>query len=241
MGLGGDTSAAGAGLEQANAHRRSRLLELLVFLFLIVPSMVFSFLDATGTGLGFVLTAMATILRDLSLVSLIAFFLWRNGEPVRRIGWTQGKGLREVIVGLLAFVAVLYGAALLQILLRRVGLESPERLPHDLIASGAGELVLASLLVIVVAFAEETIFRGYLILRLFEVTHSRLAALLLSAAIFAVGHGYEGTAGVATVGAMGVAFGLVYLWRGSLIAPIVMHFLQDFTVLVLLPVLGVGP
>ncbi|MGI5865852.1 MAG: CPBP family intramembrane glutamic endopeptidase [Myxococcales bacterium] len=239
MGLGDDTPAAGP--EPASAHRRGRLLELLVFLFLIVPSMVFSFFDATGTGVGFVLTAMATILRDLSLVSLIAFVLWRNGEPVRRIGWTRGNGVREVIVGLLAFVVVLYGAALLQMLLRRVGLESPEELPGGLIASGAGQLALASILVIVVAFAEETIFRGYLILRLFEVTHSRLAALSLSAAIFAVGHGYEGTAGVATVGAMGFAFGLVYLWRGSLIAPIVMHFLQNFTVLVLLPVLGLGP
>jgi membrane protease YdiL (CAAX protease family) len=29
----------------------------------------------------------------------------------------------------------------------------------------------------------------------------------------------------------------VYLWRGSLVAPIVMHFLQDFLAIVLLPIL----
>jgi membrane protease YdiL (CAAX protease family) len=39
---------------------------------------------------------------------------------------------------------------------------------------------------------------------------------------------------------MGLAFALVYLWRKSLVAPIVMHFLQDFIGIVLLPLLGMG-
>ena len=98
---------------------------------------------------------------------------------------------------------------------------------------------MASLLVIVVAIAEETMFRGYLILRLKAVTASPAAAVVLSAVIFALGHGYEGTAGVVTVGVMGLVFALIYLWRKSLIAPIVMHFLQDFISIILLPVLGI--
>ena len=31
-----------------------------------------------------------------------------------------------------------------------------------------------------------------------------------------LGHGYEGTASVVTVGFIGLAFALVYQWRGSL-------------------------
>ncbi len=61
---------------------------------------------------------------------------------------------------------------------------------------------------------------------------------MLSSAIFAIGHGYEGSAGLVTVGVMGAIFALVYLWRGSLIAPMVMRFLQDFLGIVLLPLLG---
>lgn len=64
------------------------------------------------------------------------------------------------------------------------------------------------------------------------------AALLLSAVVFSLGHGYEGTAGLVTVGFMGLIFALVFKWRGSLVASMVMHFLQDFTVIVLLPLLG---
>jgi membrane protease YdiL (CAAX protease family) len=89
-----------------------------------------------------------------------------------------------------------------------------------------------------VALAEETIFRGYLILRFKNITASTAAAVLTSAVIFSLGHGYEGSAGVITVGVMGVVFALIYLWRQSLVAPMVMHFLQDFIGIVLVPLLG---
>jgi membrane protease YdiL (CAAX protease family) len=109
-----------------------------------------------------------------------------------------------------------------------------------LAAKGAAEGLLAALLVVIVALAEETIFRGYLMLRLRNITASPAAAVLLSAALFSLGHGYEGSAGVITVGTMGMVFALVYLWRQSLVAPMVMYFLQDFVGIVLLPWIGKG-
>jgi uncharacterized protein len=97
---------------------------------------------------------------------------------------------------------------------------------------------LAAFLVVVVAIAEETIFRGYLLLRFRGINLSLSWAVVLSAVIFSLGHGYEGSSGVVTVGAMGLLFALVYLWRQSLVAPMVMHFLQDFIGIVLAPWLG---
>jgi membrane protease YdiL (CAAX protease family) len=88
--------------------------------------------------------------------------------------------------------------------------------------------------------SEETIFRGYLILRFEAVTASPLGAAVLSSLVFSVGHGYEGSAGLITIGTMGFAFALIYLWRQSLVAPIVMHFLQDFIGLVIVPLLSKG-
>ena len=90
-------------------------------------------------------------------------------------------------------------------------------------------------LVAVVAVAEETIFRGYLILRFTEVTGSFGWAVALSSVVFSLGHGYEGSAGLIAVGALGALYALVYLWRGSLAAPVTMHFLQNFVGLVLVP------
>jgi membrane protease YdiL (CAAX protease family) len=217
-----------------------RLVEVSVFLFLIVPSMALSFFAVKQGSLNFVLVAIATILRDLALVSLILFFLWRNGEPINWIGWTFKNSWKEIGLGIGLYIPFFITAGFLERALQVTGLSVPSTPLPFMAAKGMGELWLAIGLVAVVAMAEETIFRGYLILRLKAITASPAAAALLSAAIFSLGHGYEGSAGVVTVGVMGLVFALIYMWRKSLVAPIVMHFLQDFIGIVLLPWVGKG-
>jgi membrane protease YdiL (CAAX protease family) len=216
--------------------RRERLVEVSVFLFLIVPSMILSLFAVKQGSLGFGLVAISTILRDLALVGLVSFFLWRNREPIGRIGWKRKDSWNDAALGVALFVPLFVGAGYLDAALRALGFSAPSTpLPSLMAGRGAGELALGVILVVVIAVAEETIFRGYLILRFREVTGSTTTAVLLSALVFSIGHGYEGTAGVITVGVMGIVFAAVYLWRGSLVAPIVMHFLQDFVSIVLHP------
>ncbi len=218
---------------------KGQLLEVLTFLFLIVPSMALSFYAVRQGRISFVLTAVATILRDLALVSLILYFLWRNRERVARIGWTARGAGREAALGLALSVILFYAAGIVELAFRRAGLSAPSTpTPGFLTVRGGLETALAVVLVVVVAVAEETIFRGYLILRFRAVTRSTAAALVLSAGIFALGHGYEGSAGVATIGVMGLILGIVYVWRGSLAAPVAMHFVQDLVTIVLLPFLA---
>jgi uncharacterized protein len=225
--------------EGARPGRRVQAAEIAVFLLLVVPSLSLSFFAARQGSVGFTLTAIAAILRDLALVSLILFFLWRNGEPVGRIGWTAADPRAEIALGLALFAPVFLLTSGLDALLQAAGLSRPAApKPSFLAPSGPGQLVLAFILIVVVAVAEETIFRGYLILR-FEALWGRPApAVIFSAFVFSLGHGYEGLAGVVTVGVMGVIFALVYLWRRSLVAPMVMHFLQDFLSIMLAPMLA---
>lgn len=218
--------------------RKEQLLEISAFLFLIIPSMALSFFAIGQNSLSFSLSAVATILRDLSLVGLILFFLWRNRETVRSIGWSFTNFWREVTLGVILFFPMFYAAEFLEQALHAAGFSGPSTpLPAFLSPRGALQMLLAFIMVLVVAIAEETIFRGYLILR-FRAVVSNLAAMILSTMIFSLGHGYEGTAGLVTVGFMGLIFALIFRWRQSLVAPMVMHFLQDFTVIVLLPLLA---
>lgn len=219
--------------------RREQIIEVAVFLFLIAPSMAFSFFAVKEGTISFVLAGVSTILRDLALVSLVIFFLWRNRESVKMIGWVGRNGLREAAIGVLLFIPMFYAAGFLDQLLVAAGFSSPATPMPSLEATGGiFESILGFILVTIVAISEETIFRGYLLLRFNNIFSSTFFAVVLSAFIFSLGHGYEGTAGVITVGFMGFVFAIVYLWRGSLIAPIVMHFLQDFIGIVLLPLLG---
>lgn len=110
--------------------------------------------------------------------------------------------------------------------------------PSFLTILDTAQILLATVLVVVVAITEETIFRGYLMLRFKGITSSTAVAVILSAFIFSLGHGYEGSAGVVTVGAMGAVFALIYVWRKSLVAPMTMHFVQDFVSIVVVALLG---
>jgi membrane protease YdiL (CAAX protease family) len=215
--------------------RTYNFIEVAVFLFLIVPVMVLSFFLGEGGPVSFQFVAVSSIVRDLSLVTLVFFFIWRNGESLVRLGLTL-KGLGpDLFLGLALFYPVTYGADLLSTFLKSLGLSatSAANPPAYLVVRGPEEIALALILLVVVALAEETIFRGYLLLRFRAVNLGPLGAALLSSVIFSLGHGYEGLAGVVTVAALGFVLALVYYWRGSLAAPMVIHFLQDFTGLVL--------
>ena len=102
-------------------------------------------------------------------------------------------------------------------------------------------MALAFVLLVVVAVSEEVIFRGYLIRRFVVLSKNPVTALVLSSAIFAMGHGYERSGGMASVAVLALVFGAVYLWRGSLIAPMVMHFIQDFIGIILIPMGVLSP
>jgi uncharacterized protein len=218
--------------------RRAIVLELGVFLFLIVPSMVLSFFAAGEDKINFVLLAVSTIFRDLALVSLILFLAWRDKEPVSRLGLSAKNLDSNILLGFVLYIPFLSVIGLVTQLLTAIGLpSSSEPGPSFFHVGGRWEMALAVVLVVVVAVSEETIFRGYLIRRLQAATSSTTAAVLLSSIIFALGHGYEGSLGAVTVGVMGLVFALLYLWRQSLIVPIVLHFLQDFLAIVVAPYL----
>ena len=87
---------------------KEQYIELLVFLFLIAPSMLFSFFIGKVGSINFVLTAYASILREVALVSLILYFLWRNGENIDSIG-CRLKGINKEIalgIGLLSLFSL---------------------------------------------------------------------------------------------------------------------------------------
>jgi membrane protease YdiL (CAAX protease family) len=212
-----------------------------VFVFLILPSMVLSHFAVKQPGFGFLPAALGTILHNLAFLCLIAFFAWKNGEGWERFGWTGRHAGGELVMGVWLFALMFLAASLVERALSFAGISLPVKsLPAFLTPRSPGAYALAFLLVVIAAVSEEVIFRGYLIGRLAAVTRSRSSAVLLSTLIFASGHGYEGAFGVIAVFLMGLALSMVYIWRKSLVAPMVMHFLQDFLGIFVLPLLGHG-
>lgn len=208
---------------------KERTTELFVFLFLIIPSIMLSFFVISRGPELFSFIAIQTILRDLGLLFLVLFFVWRNNENISDIGLNFKEAGREAFIGALLFFPILSSASALQIILAEIGIQPPANTsPFIFEQEGFYQLVLAFILVTVVAITEETIFRGYLINRFKVFTQNNGAAIFFSTAIFALGHSYQGTFGIIVTGYLGLIFALIYIWRKSLVAPMIMHFMQNF-------------
>ncbi|MBS0656231.1 MAG: CPBP family intramembrane metalloprotease [Verrucomicrobia bacterium] len=222
--------------ESNRLSRKSQLIEVLVFLFLIVPSLVFSFYHGKEAVEGnFNILAIFTVFRDLGLLFLILFFLWRNGESLEMIGLHCKNFWKELGLGVLLFIPCFIGMGFLEKELQILGFSSPQIPLQDVFKIDNWiNFIFGFILVVVVAFVEEIIFRGYLILRFRTLCRSAIAAVLLSSFIFSLGHGYEGNSGVITVGVTGLILGSIYVWRKSLVAPITIHFLIDLINVLLL-------
>ena len=82
--------------------------------------------------------------------------------------------------------------------------------------------------VITVAICEEWIYRGFA-QRVFQDWSGGMivAGIAGSAVMFALAHLYQGVRGVFTTLIVGILFSLVRSWTGSLMAPLVAHFITD--------------
>jgi membrane protease YdiL (CAAX protease family) len=209
-----------------NLSRRAQAAEVGVFLLLIAPQFFLSAITGDRPGWSFAVAAVAIVLRDLGFVALIFLFLARNGERREDIGWTFKKGPKYIVVGTLIFPVLLYAITFVQVGLRFLGLSLQPHLPSYLQIHSPSELPLLLYLSAVNGVAEEIIFRGYLILRLTALS-GRTVAVLLSSAIFAIEHLYQGTANVLTIGFVGLIYALIYVRTRSLVIPIALHCLQD--------------
>lgn len=218
--------------------RRRQAVEVCVFLLMIIPSIVLSLFTVRQWQQEFNVTAISAILRDIALCSLVLYFVWQSGEPLSEIGWSGRFWPLQIAIGIAVFPAVLVGSLVVAWLFLRLGLSNPHTtLRSALSIQGWSQVPLAVSLVAVVAIAEETIFRGYLLLRLRAVSGSLGIAVVLSTVIFAAGHSYEGEVGMATVAILGLVFTALYLSTRSLIASIIVHFLFDLFGVVVVPLL----
>ena len=171
------------------------------------------------------------------LVRGVSFVELRHG-----LGWHRGRGwIVEIGAGLGGYLAglpvIVAGIVITAVLSRFMG----EQPTHPIVEEITGRLpdVLKLLLLasVYAPLAEETMFRG----ALYHGVRARLpfiVAALLVAFIFAVIHP-QGLAAVPAL--MGIAIVLAALreWRGSIVAPVVAHAINNGVILILL-VLAIG-
>ncbi|MBN2191629.1 MAG: CPBP family intramembrane metalloprotease [Polyangiaceae bacterium] len=173
----------------------------------------------------------ATLLRDVALLLMLGALLVGDGQGLRHVGLEPrflGTELRAALPALgglmlahfllsvaVTLVAVAVGGNLLD-------LEVAKR--SDVVGALVREHLRFTLPLIVVASStEEIVFRGFLLPRLRVLCGSYPLALLLGAFFFGLGHVYEGMLATVQTAGVGLALGVIYVWRRRLTACIVAH------------------
>lgn len=101
--------------------------------------------------------------------------------------------------------------------IRRVSPIMPRTLPHL-----GGFMILA----ITAGICEEILFRGFLIDYL-TYYFNVVTAFFLSSIVFGLAHAYQGPRGMMQAMIAGAIFAALYLFSGSLLAPILLHIVVD--------------
>ena len=163
----------------------------------------------------------------LFLAGLVGVVAW-TGVPVGALGVGAPSAVTAALgVGLGIGV---YGLSELgERLAERAGLDRGTRIEELLAPAGPGGWALLVLLVLpVVAAFEELLFRGVLVGGLAAGFGLPLPALVVgSSAVFALGHGAQGRAGVLVAGAIGFVLGTAFVRSGSLALVVVAHYVTN--------------
>jgi membrane protease YdiL (CAAX protease family) len=155
----------------------------------------------------------------------------REGLPPGSMGLTGRGWLLEAGIGLLGAAVVMVGivgvSTYVQIFLPYLVpmlQQSQESISEALPPMSIGTVVA---LTVVVAIYEELLFRGFLLPRLRVLTGSWWSAILLGATGFGLLHMYQAAPAAVMIMGLAVFLSVLFVWRGSLIAPMVTHFVID--------------
>lgn len=187
-------------------------------------------LESVGRLSTRLLYANVVVTQGLVLLLLLGL-LWWTEIPHTAIGVTIESGswgfqvVSGVLAGLILYVANQGSVAVLD----RYEIEYSHALRRGLAPDSVGGWVLLFGVVLpVIAMSEELLFRAAAIGVIsagFPISPWVLVAL--SAVVFAIGHGAQGTGGIIVTGALGLVLGGLFVYTGSLILVIVAHYVVN--------------
>jgi len=165
-------------------------------------------------------------------IVVILLLLRIRRQRLRDLGIVAAGWLNEVAIGFL-ILPVLFGSTI------AVGLFFQRFLPQfvqaenpllDLVRSPL-DLALFMLSSVWVGGIKEEVQRAFILTRFDRHLGGMWVGLFVWSAFFGLMHGMQGIDKAAGAGVLGFLFGLVYIWRGNLIAPMVAHAFYDITTL----------
>ena len=211
------------------------LADTILLLLLVVVMPPYSYVQGRRIARGIAPNRTAAYARTIVSWWLIAsstLFVWIHfGRSLAVLGLRLPLDLRAVAGAVLCVLAIAYINGQQRVL---------SKLSADKLAAvrrrfgGTAAILPRSLpeyrwflgVALTVGICEELLYRGYLY-AVTEPVIGYIGAIVASGLIFGLGHLYQGTMGVVKTSYVGIVLGIIYVGTGSLLWPMMLHFLID--------------
>jgi uncharacterized protein len=156
------------------------------------------------------------------------------------IRWLAGSAGSSFVAGLVTAIAVvILLPAILAIWsekIRAKAAKASESLSY-LLPWNSSERLWWWPVCITAGICEEVLYRGFLLHYLHSTPfHFSLTwSLVIAAAIFGIGHLYQGVKGLFSTAVLGFVLGVIFVMTSSLLIPIIAHAVLDLRILLLIP------
>ena len=180
--------------------------------------------QAGGTiSLGYV--AAISLLDSLLLIGLILFFLRARGESPRELLFGNQSVAPEARAGVPLILAA-FAIAVVVMLALQVVAPWLHTVPHnplqDLVRTPKDAALFAIVLIVAGGIREE-VQRAFLLRRFERWLGGQRVGLVVTSAVFGAGHFVQGADAMVATATLGAFWGMVYLRRRSVAAPVVSH------------------
>lgn len=177
---------------------------------------------------------------SLALIALVFFFLYAHGERPGDVLNGRRRILTELAAGVpLMVVAFGIGIAVLAtIQWLAPSLHTVEHNPLQQLLHSRRDIVLFGAVVIVAGGVREEVQRAFLLHRFEQGLGGGGVGVVVTSVAFGAGHLLQGVDAAIATGLLGAFWGVVYLRRRSMVAPMVSH--AGFDLLQIVQFLAVG-
>jgi membrane protease YdiL (CAAX protease family) len=159
------------------------------------------------------------------LVGLVLLFLVAHGESPREVLNGRRRALPEILAGLsLTLVALAIGASVLLVVQRFApGLHTVPENPLQALLKSKRNALLFALVVVVAGGVREEVQRAFLLHRFERWLGGGPIGVVVTSVAFGAGHLLQGVDAALATGLLGAFWGVVYLRRRSIVAPMISH------------------
>ena len=166
-----------------------------------------------------------SLLDAVLVVGLVLVFLRARHESARTVLFGEARVMREALLGLAILPGIFMLVTLVMVVIVRFApqLHNVARNPLEDMLRTRGDALIFAVVVMVAGGVREEVQRGFIAHRFEHYLGGALWGVAIYSVFFGLGHYEQGYDTMIATGLLGLIWGLLYVSRRSIVAPLVSH------------------